>query len=64
MHLIPADRDIARTLGRVRPGSLIRLEGELVEVRSPKGWSLRSSMTREDTGAGACEVVWVKLEAR
>lgn len=61
MHLIPANRAVARMLGRIRPGSVIRLEGELVEVHSPKGWSIRSSMTRDDTGAGACEVVWVKL---
>jgi hypothetical protein len=65
MHLIPANREVGRMLKRVRPGSVIRLEGELVEVRAPKGWSIRSSMTREDTGAGACEVVWVKsLELR
>ena len=65
MHLIPANGEVARLLRRVRPGAMIRLEGELVEVRSPKGWSIRSSMTREDTGAGACEVVWVKsLELR
>jgi hypothetical protein len=61
MHLIPADAAVARVLARVRPGSVIRLEGELVEVRSPRGWSIRSSTTREDTGAGACEVIWVRL---
>ncbi len=65
MHLIPANAEVSRALRRVRPGELIRLEGELVEVHSPKGWSIRSSMTRDDTGAGACEVVWVKsLESR
>lgn len=65
MHLIPADAGVRRALRRVRPGALIQLGGELVEVHAAKGWSIRSSMTRDDTGAGACEVVWVEtLEQR
>jgi hypothetical protein len=28
--------------------------------RAPDGWRWRSSLTREDTGAGACELVWVE----
>jgi hypothetical protein len=65
MHLIPADAGVRRTLRRIRPGALIQLSGELVEVHAAKGWSIRSSMTRDDAGAGACEVVWVEtLEQR
>lgn len=65
MHLIPADRRVRRVLRGVRPGALVQLSGQLVEVHAPGGWSIRSSMTRDDTGAGACEVVWVEmLEAR
>jgi len=64
MHLIPADDAVRRVLRGVRPGALIQLSGQLVEVHSPKGWTIRSSLTRDDTGAGACEVVWVEaLEA-
>jgi len=64
MHLIPADGLVRRALRRIRPGALIQLSGQLVEVHAPAGWSVRSSMTRDDTGAGACEVVWVEsLEA-
>ena len=29
-------------------------------MRAPDGWRWRSSLTREDTGAGACELVWVE----
>ena len=58
--LIPADAAVRRALRGVRPGALIQLSGQLVEVHSPKGWTIRSSMTRDDTGAGACEVVWVE----
>ncbi len=65
MHLIPADAGVRRVLRRIRPGALVQLSGQLVEVRAPKGWSIRSSMSRDDTGAGACEVVWVEtLDAR
>jgi hypothetical protein len=30
-----------------------------VQVNTPDGWRWRSSLTREDTGGGACEVVYV-----
>lgn len=61
MHLIPADGTVRRALRWIRPGALVQLSGQLVEVHSPKGWSIRSSMTRNDTGAGACEVIWVEV---
>jgi hypothetical protein len=39
--------------------------GYLVEVRGRDGFRWRSSLTREDTGNGACELVWVeKLDVR
>jgi hypothetical protein len=60
MHMIPATDDVERQLSRVRPGSLVRLRGYLVEARAPDGWHWRSSLTREDTGNGACELVWVE----
>jgi hypothetical protein len=31
-----------------------------VEAQGRDGWSWRSSLTREDTGAGACELVFVQ----
>jgi len=60
MHLIPADPAVRAALRRVRPGAVVHLEGQLVEVHAPQGWTLRSSLTRDDTGPGACEVVWVQ----
>lgn len=59
-HIIPADRSVARTLGRVRTGDIVVVEGELVDVDKPGAWYTRTSLTRDDTGAGACEVVLVK----
>lgn len=60
MHLIPADASVARDLDKVRQGSLIRLQGKLVEARRSDGFQWRSSLTREDTGGGACELVLVE----
>jgi hypothetical protein len=60
MHMIPANDDVARRLASVRTGSVVRLEGYLVEASAEDGWRWRSSLTREDTGNGACELVWVE----
>ena len=63
MHLIPANQAVKAALKKVRPGQLIELSGQLINVSKPSGWRWSSSLTREDSGAGACEVIWVeKLE--
>ncbi|HEX5959682.1 MAG TPA: hypothetical protein VFY97_00365 [Rhodanobacteraceae bacterium] len=60
MHLLPANALAARALQRVRVGDVVTLAGYLVEAGKPNGWHWRSSMTRDDTGDGACEVVYVQ----
>lgn len=60
MHLIPADDAVARSLARIRVGDVVSLRGQLVEARRADGWRWRSSLTREDSGAGACELVLVR----
>jgi len=59
MHMIPADARVAVALHRIGKGDRIRIDGWLVEADAPDGWRWRSSLTREDVGAGACEVVYV-----
>jgi hypothetical protein len=59
MHMIPANDDIKKTLEDLRPGEVIDLKGFLVLVTRPHGWKWKSSLSRTDTGMGACEVVWV-----
>lgn len=63
VHLIPADRGVESALAKVRAGQVIRLDGLLVEARRADGWHWRSSLTREDTGNGACELLLVQSVA-
>lgn len=60
MHLIPADEGVRRAMDRVRRGELVHIEGFLVDASRADGWHWRSSLTREDTGNGACELVYVE----
>jgi hypothetical protein len=60
MHMIPANSLVAQTLARVKNGQRIQLSGQLVRVDGQNGFSWSSSLSRDDTGAGACELVWVE----
>lgn len=60
MHLIPANDTIERRIKAVRVGQVVTLSGYLVDVKADTGWTINSSLTRDDTGAGACEVIWVE----
>ena len=60
-HLIPANKAVLDRIAATRPGSLVRIEGELVEARNRRGgkpW--RSSLSRTDEGFGACEIIYVR----
>ena len=59
MHMVPADAEVERALDGVRAGQMVRLQGWLIEARRDDGWAWRSSLTREDSGDGACELVYV-----
>lgn len=63
MHMIPASDDVRRTLLSARPGHLVSLEGYLVDVTGEDGFRWRSSLSRRDSGGGACEVVYVEKAA-
>ncbi len=60
MHIIPATDDIAKRLKKVRKGHVLSLKGYLVKAEASDGWRWISSLTRTDSGAGACEVVWLE----
>lgn len=60
MHMIPATSSIEKKLKAIRPGQVVSISGYLVEASSADGWRWRSSLSRNDTGFGACELVWVE----
>lgn len=60
MHMVPLDDDVRATLLDARRGHLVRLTGWLIEARASDGWRWRSSLSRGDTGHGACELVLVE----
>ena len=60
MHMIPASAAVAATLDSLQEGARIRLSGQLVRVEGDDGFRWVSSLSREDTGSGACELVWVE----
>ena len=64
MHMIPATDDVAAALAGVRKGDRVRIDGWLVEANAADGWRWRSSTSRDDTGGGGCEVVYVCAIAR
>lgn len=44
----------------VRTGDIVELKGSLVRVDEKGGWHWVSSLTRNDTGNHACELIWVE----
>jgi len=60
IHIIPATPAIASQCKSLRAGSLVHLVGELVEASGPGIPRWRSSLSRTDTGNGACELVYVE----
>lgn len=59
MHLVPASEQVREQLEEYGEGDSISFKGYLIEVNGDDGWRWRSSLTREDTGNGACELVLV-----
>jgi hypothetical protein len=60
MHLIPTSPTIEKKMKQVRPGQIVHITGQLVEARAPDGAVWRSSLTRDDSGNGACELIRVE----
>jgi hypothetical protein len=62
-HLIPANDTVAHQIRGIRPGDQIRMNGLLVDYRVSSGgrdvFTRQTSLTRKDTGNGACEIVYV-----
>jgi hypothetical protein len=55
-HCIPEDVIVKRKLMDIKRHDLVDMEGYLVRVEKEDGWRWVSSLTRNDSGAGSCEV--------
>jgi hypothetical protein len=60
MHLIAADSSVARQIADVRRGQVVHMRGYLVRAEAADGWRWVSSLSRDDRGAGACELFFVE----
>jgi len=58
MHIIPKDENVADVLESIRAGDIVSIEGSLVKISGDKGWHWNSSLSRMDTGNGACEIIF------
>lgn len=60
MHVIPANDWVHGKLKNIRRGNILQLKGFLVDVDSESGFFWNTSMRRDDTGNGSCEIFYVE----
>jgi hypothetical protein len=58
-HVIPGDSVVRNELKRLRVGQVVHLTGFLVDATRDDGASVKTSLTRSDTGPGSCEILLV-----
>lgn len=61
-HLIPSNDNIEKLIKKIKENDYIKLKGYLVNAKTKKAStmdSFDSSISRVDTGGGACEVIYV-----
>jgi len=58
-HLLTDDAWLEDKIGSVEVGDQIRLRGYLARYSNTDGFDRGTSTTRDDTGNGACETIWV-----
>jgi len=54
--VIPQNSSVTKVLGGLRAGSVVELRGQLVDIEGSEG-GMNTSLSRDDTGAGACEIL-------
>ncbi|EAQ98172.1 hypothetical protein [Congregibacter litoralis] len=60
VHIIPANDGILHEISKIPEGAIVRFEGELVDLHFADKRVIPSSLTRGDTGPGACEILRVQ----
>ncbi|HEY2344188.1 MAG TPA: hypothetical protein VGH90_14185 [Chthoniobacteraceae bacterium] len=58
MHLIAGNSDVGRAIRKLRGGQVVRMQGYLVNA-TKEGGCWRTSLSRTDSGDGACELFYV-----
>jgi hypothetical protein len=63
IHIIPATENLLQIMLRLDTNDVILLEGKLVDLAATGGakrWINATSLSRTDTGNGACEIMYVE----
>jgi hypothetical protein len=60
VHVISADKPVAKAVSSLRGGQIVTMKGYLVNVSKADGFHWNSSLTRDDSGNGACELFYVE----
>lgn len=60
VHIVPKDYLVEDKFDKVYKGSLIEMNGYLVKITAEDGWRWISSLKRDDTGGGSCELFFVE----
>lgn len=60
MHIVPASTWVERQLDSLREGQVVSIRGYLIKAEKATMRPWVSSLTRDDAGDGACEIVWVE----
>ena len=63
VHIIPATDNLEKALRQIQENDLVYLEGYLVDLQVQDGsreGRVSTSLTRDDKGAGACEILYVE----
>lgn len=63
-HLVPHDAEVEDEIRAIRAGDRVVLDGLLVDLSAPGQPPMRTSLTRDDIGNGACEVMYVTRVSR
>ena len=62
-HVIAANSAVAHVMSSLRTGQIVSMKGWLVNVTGQDGFHWDTSIRRDDTGNGACEVFYVESAA-
>jgi hypothetical protein len=65
VHIVPEGDEVLTFVRSLEPGEVVTLEGWLVDLTAEDGsGDMKTSTTRNDTGAGACEILYVTAARR